>query len=38
VLGTEGRSGLARVMLGSVAEYLVRRLSVDVLLVRRQRS
>src|SRR5262245_50376927 len=37
VLGTVGRSGLARVLLGSVAHRLLSRLSVDVLVVRRRR-
>jgi nucleotide-binding universal stress UspA family protein len=38
VLGTEGRSGLAGVLLGSVAERLLSRLLVDVLVVRRRRD
>jgi nucleotide-binding universal stress UspA family protein len=38
VLGTEGRSGLARVMLGSTAQRLLSRLPVDVLVVRRRRT
>jgi nucleotide-binding universal stress UspA family protein len=38
VLGTEGRSGLAHVLLGSVAQRLLNRLSVDVLVVRRRRN
>jgi nucleotide-binding universal stress UspA family protein len=38
VLGTEGRSGLAHVLLGSVAHRLLRRLSIDVLVVRRRRN
>lgn len=36
-MGTHGRSGLARVVLGSVAERVVRDSEVPVLLVRRQR-
>ena len=38
VLGTEGRSGLAHVLLGSVAHRLLSRLSIDVLVVRRRRK
>jgi nucleotide-binding universal stress UspA family protein len=38
VLGTEGRTGLAGVLLGSVAQRLLSRLSVDVLVVRRRRD
>jgi nucleotide-binding universal stress UspA family protein len=38
VLGTEGRSGLARVLIGSVAQRLLARLHVDVLVVRRRRT
>jgi nucleotide-binding universal stress UspA family protein len=38
VLGTEGRSGLAGVLLGSVAQRLLSRLSVDMLVVRRRRD
>jgi nucleotide-binding universal stress UspA family protein len=38
VLGTEGRTGLAGVLLGSVAQRLLNRLSVDVLVVRRRRN
>jgi nucleotide-binding universal stress UspA family protein len=38
VLGTEGRSRLAHVLLGSVAQRLLNRLSVDVLVVRRRRN
>jgi nucleotide-binding universal stress UspA family protein len=38
VLGTEGRSGLAGMLLGSVAQRLLSRLSVDVLVVRRRRD
>ena len=34
VMGTHGRSGLARVLLGSVAEYVVRNGKVPVLTVR----
>jgi nucleotide-binding universal stress UspA family protein len=37
VLGTEGRSGLARAVLGSTAQRLLSRLPVDVLVVRRRR-
>lgn len=37
-LGTEGRSGLAKLLLGSVAERLLHRIPVDVLLVRRRRT
>jgi nucleotide-binding universal stress UspA family protein len=37
-LGTEGHSGLAGVLLGSVAQRLLPRLSVDVLVVRRRRK
>lgn len=36
VLGTAGRTGLAHVLLGSVAQGLLGRLPVDVLLVRRR--
>ncbi len=35
VMGTHGRRGLSRVMLGSDAEYVVRRVTVPVLLVPR---
>ena len=38
VLGTEGRSGLAHALLGSVAQRVLNRLSIDMLVVRRQRS
>ncbi|MCG3200593.1 MAG: hypothetical protein NFCOHLIN_00449 [Gammaproteobacteria bacterium] len=38
VLGTEGRSGLAGVLLGSVAQRLLAYLAADVLAVRRQRD
>lgn len=38
VLGTEGRGGLAGVLLGSVAQRLATDLAVDVLVVRRQRD
>jgi nucleotide-binding universal stress UspA family protein len=38
VLGTEGRSGLAGVLLGSVAQRLLSRLPVDALMVRRRRD
>jgi nucleotide-binding universal stress UspA family protein len=38
VLGTEGRTGLAGVLLGSVAQRLLARLSGDVLVVRRRRD
>ena len=34
VIGTHGRSGLSRLLLGSVAEEVVRGASVPVLLVR----
>jgi len=34
VMGTHGRSGLAHLLLGSVAEYVVRNSSVPVLTVR----
>jgi nucleotide-binding universal stress UspA family protein len=37
VVGTEGRTGLAQVLLGSVAQRLLGRLRVDVLVVRRRR-
>ena len=37
-LGTEGRSGLAGVLLGSVAQRLLARLSVDALVVRRRKA
>jgi len=36
VMGTHGRSGLAHLLLGSVAEYVVRNSKVPVLTVRRQ--
>lgn len=36
VLGTHGRTGLARVMLGSVAEEVVRQAHVPVMLIRRE--
>lgn len=36
VMGTHGRRGLGRVVLGSEAEYVVRHTPVPVLLVRRQ--
>ena len=36
VMGTHGRRGLARVVLGSEAEYVVRHTPVPVLLVRKQ--
>jgi nucleotide-binding universal stress UspA family protein len=35
VMGTQGRTGLARVLLGSVAEYVVRHSAVPVLTIRR---
>jgi nucleotide-binding universal stress UspA family protein len=38
VLGTEGRSGLAHVLLGSVAQRLLSRLPADMMVVRRRRS
>jgi nucleotide-binding universal stress UspA family protein len=38
VLGTQGRSGLAQMLLGSVAERLLVRLPVDVMVVRRRRG
>jgi nucleotide-binding universal stress UspA family protein len=38
VLGTEGRSGLAGVLLGSVAQRLLSRLSVDALVVRQRKD
>jgi len=34
VMGTHGRSGIARVLLGSVAEYIVRRAPCSVLTIR----
>ena len=37
MMGTHGRTGLARALLGSVAEQVVRASSVPVLLVRRER-
>ncbi len=37
-LGTEGRTGLARVLLGSIAQRLLDSLSVDTLVVRRPRE
>ncbi len=37
-LGTEGRGGLKKLLLGSVAERLLPRIPVDVLLVRRRRA
>ena len=36
VMATHGRSGLRRTVLGSVADYVVRNVSVPVLLVRPQ--
>ena len=36
VMGTHGRSGVARMVLGSIAEAVVRRATVPVVLVRRQ--
>ena len=36
VMGTHGRSGLARALLGSVAEHVVREASCPVLVVRRR--
>jgi nucleotide-binding universal stress UspA family protein len=38
VCGTHGRRGIRRVLLGSDAEYIVRRAPVPVLLVRNQES
>jgi nucleotide-binding universal stress UspA family protein len=38
VLGTEGRTGLAGVLLGSVAQRLLNRLPVDTLVARRRRG
>lgn len=38
VMGTHGRSGLAHLLLGSVAEYVVRNSKVPVLTVRTQES
>lgn len=38
VLGTEGRTGLARMLVGSVAQRLLASLSVDALVVRRPRK
>ncbi len=38
VVGTEGRGALASTLLGSVAQRLLSRLSVDVLMVRRRRN
>jgi len=38
VMGTHGRSGLAHLVLGSVAEYVVRHSSVPVLTVRLQQN
>lgn len=38
VCGTHGRRGVRRLLLGSDAEYIVRRASVPVLLVRHQES
>lgn len=38
VLGTEGRSGASQLLLGSVAQNILNRLSVDVLVVRRRRN
>lgn len=38
VLGTEGRTGLAGILLGSVAQQLLKGLSVDTLVVRRRRG
>lgn len=37
VMGTHGRTGVARVLLGSVAEHVIRRASVPVVTVRMQR-
>jgi nucleotide-binding universal stress UspA family protein len=37
VMGTHGRTGLARAVLGSVAEQVVRAATVPVMLIRRQR-
>jgi nucleotide-binding universal stress UspA family protein len=37
VLGTEGRKGLAGLLLGSVAQRLLGGLAVDVLVVRRRK-
>jgi nucleotide-binding universal stress UspA family protein len=36
VMGTHGRRGLGRVVLGSEAEYVVRHTPVPVLLIRKQ--
>jgi len=36
VMGTHGRRGLARLVLGSIAEYVLRHTPVPVLLVRKQ--
>ena len=38
VLGTEGHSGLASVLLGSVARYLLNALSIDTLVARRRKE
>jgi len=38
VMGTHGRSGLAHLLLGSVAEYVVRHSKVPVMTVRSQRQ
>jgi nucleotide-binding universal stress UspA family protein len=38
VMGTHGRSGLPHLLLGSVAEYVVRHSSVPVLTIRAQRE
>lgn len=38
VMGTHGRRGIGRLLLGSVAEAVLRRTEVPVLLVRRERD
>jgi nucleotide-binding universal stress UspA family protein len=38
VMGTHGRHGIGRILLGSVAEAFLRRAGMPVLLVRRERD